>query len=597
MPNPIPNDRLPADPDTQTLRLSYLLGALTIIAIILSLAVAAFWFEKQRHLERASIATANMAELLEESTGNAIQKIDVALQAGRLFYESRAVAESRIAAQLNAYLGSLGNASATLGTVRIADRAGRIRYGDGINSAEPVLVGDFDFFVRSRQGGENALVVSGPVISPVSQEWVMIFARRLSDPDGAFAGTIYASVPTRQFEAILSPASLGARGAATLRTLDLALIHRYPDTRNAIGSTEVSSELRQIVEAHPLGGGYIATTPIDGVERSNAFRRIAGYPLYVIVGLATRDYLGSWQQNTLIIVGLAALAIAVTALAAYRNYRAQATLAANLAELSRLEKELRQSLEERHALNEQLAVRAHEAEAANRAKSAFLANMSHEMRTPLNHVLGMGALIRREPLSAGQTDRLDKLMHAGRNLNGMIDTVLEVTQLDADTVVLAEDKVRLRELIGAVIDGERDAAAAKHLTLDVGEISPLPDLVGDSARIQRALANYLTNAIRFTHDGNITVRALTQAEDDNSVLIRIEVEDSGTGIAETDIPRLFSLFEQVDNSSTREHGGLGLGLALTRKIARAMGGTADCSSREGVGSLFWFTLRLRKMAA
>ncbi|SDH18475.1 sensor histidine kinase [Propionivibrio dicarboxylicus] len=597
MSNPNPSDRLSANTDTQTLRLSYLLGTLTIIAIVLSLAAAAFWFEKQRHLERASIATANMAELLAESTGNAIQKIDVALQAGRLFYESRAVAESRIAAQLNAYLGSLGNASATLGTIRIADRAGRIRFGDGISIAEPVLVGDFDFFLRSRQGGENALVVSGPVLSPVTREWVMIFARRLSDPDGTFAGTIYASVPTRQFEAILSPASLGAHGAATLRTLDLALIHRYPDTRNAVGSSEVSSALRRAVEAHPLGGGYVAATAIDGVERSNAFRRIAGYPLYVIVGLATHDYLGSWQQNILIIIGLAALAIVVTGLAAYRNYRAQATLAGNFAELSRLEKELRRLLEERHALNEQLAVRAHEAEAASRAKSAFLANMSHEMRTPLNHVLGMAALIRREPLSPGQTDRLDKLMRAGHHLTGMIETVLEVTQLDADTVELAEDRVLLPELIGAAIDAERAAAAAKQLTLEVGDISPLPDLVGDTTRIQRALDNYLSNAIRFTHDGHITVRALTQAEDERSVLIRIEVEDSGQGIAETDIPRLFSLFEQVDNSSTREHGGLGLGLALTRKIARAMGGDAGCNSRTGTGSLFWFTLRLRKAAA
>lgn len=597
MPNPPPSARRPSDNETNNLRLSYLLGALTIIAIILSLAATAFWFEKQRHLERASIATANMAELLEESTGNAIQKIDVALQAGRLFYESKAVAESRIAAQLNAYLGSLGNASATLGTIRIADRAGRIRYGEGINSAEPVLVGDFDFFLRSRQSGENALVVSGPVISPVTREWVMIFARRLSDPDGNFAGTIYASVPTRQFEAILSPASLGARGAATLRTLDLALIHRYPDTRNAVGSTEVSPELRQMVDAHPLGGGYIATTALDGVERSNAFRRIAGYPLYVIVGLATHDYLGSWQQNVLIIVGLAALAIAVTALAAYRNYRAQATLATNLAQLSRLEKELRQSLEERHALNGQLALRAHEAEAASRAKSAFLANMSHEMRTPLNHILGMAALIRREPLSPGQSDRLDKLMRAGRHLTGMIETVLEVTQLDADTVVLAEDRIQLRELIGAAIDAEREAAAAKQLTLAIGDISPLPDLVGDAARIERALANYLSNAVRFTHDGHITVRALTQTEDDSGVLIRIEVEDNGQGVAETDVPRLFSLFEQVDNSATREHGGLGLGLALTRKIARAMGGDAGCNSHAGAGSLFWFTLRLRKAAA
>ena len=121
-----------------------------------------------------------------------------------------------------------------------------------------------------------------------------------------------------------------------------------------------------------------------------------------------------------------------------------------------------------------------------------------------------------------------------------------------------------------------------------------PGLLGDPTRLQQALLNYVTNAVKFTAAGTVTLRALLVAEDDDSVLVRFEVEDTGIGIPEAKIGRLFADFEQGDSSTTRQYGGTGLGLAITRRIAEATGGEAGVVSSEGVGSTFWFTARLKR---
>lgn len=122
-------------------------------------------------------------------------------------------------------------------------------------------------------------------------------------------------------------------------------------------------------------------------------------------------------------------------------------------------------------------------------------------------------------------------------------------------------------------------------------------LLGDSNLIQTALLHYMDNAIRFTESGSIVIRAMLVEEDPTSVLLRFEVKDTGIGIAPDVLPRLFNMFEQADNSSTRKYGGAGIGLAMTKKISQLMGGDAGCESRSGEGSTFWFTVRLKKLIA
>jgi PAS domain S-box-containing protein len=255
----------------------------------------------------------------------------------------------------------------------------------------------------------------------------------------------------------------------------------------------------------------------------------------------------------------------------------------------------------RDRLEEQVAVRTvelvksrNEAERLAQVKAQFLANMSHEIRTPLNAIGGMAHLIRRQGLSDKQTRQMNSLERASAHLLSVINSILELSKIDAGALHLAKEHVDVASLIHEVVDLQRQQAADKHLDLRV-ERDPLPDqLIGDSTRLRQALLNYVSNAIKFTSTGSVVIRVHVVAEDAASCLLRFEVQDTGIGIAAQALPRLFKAFEQADNSRTRQYGGTGLGLAITKLVAHQMGGDAGATSRPGEGSTFWFTARLAK---
>ena len=234
------------------------------------------------------------------------------------------------------------------------------------------------------------------------------------------------------------------------------------------------------------------------------------------------------------------------------------------------------------------------AESANAAKAAFLANMSHEIRTPLNAITGMAHLIRRGTLSGAQRDQLDKLEAAGFHLLNVINAILDLSKIEAGRFVLEESPVDIDHILDNVAAMLRERANAKQLTLTINHGAPLPALRGDPTRLQQALLNYATNAVKFTESGGVTLSATLLENNADNVLLRMEVADTGIGIAPEQRDRLFKAFEQADSSTTRQYGGTGLGLAITGKIAELMGGEAGVNSKLGVGSTFWFTARLRK---
>ncbi len=234
------------------------------------------------------------------------------------------------------------------------------------------------------------------------------------------------------------------------------------------------------------------------------------------------------------------------------------------------------------------------AEAANIAKSAFLANMSHEIRTPMNGILGMANLLRRDGVTPRQAERLEKIDNAAQHLLGVINDVLDFSKIEAGKVLLEQSPVVIADLLGHVFSILGDRIKAKGLRLLV-QASNLPsNLLGDPTRLQQALLNYANNALKFTQSGDITLRITVEQEDGGSVLLRFEVQDTGVGIAPDALGRLFSAFEQADNSMTRKYGGTGLGLAITARLAQMMGGAVGVQSTPGLGSTFWFTARLKK---
>jgi len=208
----------------------------------------------------------------------------------------------------------------------------------------------------------------------------------------------------------------------------------------------------------------------------------------------------------------------------------------------------------------------------------------------------MAHLIRRGGLTPEQGERLDKLEAAGEHLLGVINAILDLSKIDAGKFKLEESSLRIETILGNVASMLRERARAKKIEL-ISEAHSLPHgLIGDPIRLQQALLNYATNAIKFTEHGSVTLRVKALEEDQDSVLLRLEVQDTGIGINPETLPRLFSAFEQADNSTTRKYGGTGLGLTITRLLAQLMGGNAGAESTPGVGSTFWFTARLKKGA-
>ncbi|MGB0127933.1 MAG: response regulator, partial [Rhodocyclaceae bacterium] len=202
--------------------------------------------------------------------------------------------------------------------------------------------------------------------------------------------------------------------------------------------------------------------------------------------------------------------------------------------------------------------------------------------------------LRGSGVTAAQLDKLGKIESAGKHLLEIINAVLDISKIEAGKFSLAEEPIHVEELIDDVSSMVSSKAAAKQLAFIV-EKEALPcQFRGDRTRLEQALLNYLSNAVKFTESGQISLRVSVGEERAQDALLRFEVRDTGPGISAEALPRLFSPFEQADNSITRKYGGTGLGLAITRKIAQIMGGDAGVSTELGKGSTFWLTVRLRK---
>ncbi len=255
---------------------------------------------------------------------------------------------------------------------------------------------------------------------------------------------------------------------------------------------------------------------------------------------------------------------------------------------------LTRDVSDEQALADQLEMARDSAARLGRMKSEFLANVSHEILTPLNAIVGMSFLLKQRGLTGDAREQVEHIDAAGHRLVGLIDEILDFSKLESGKLELESVPVSIDSLLAGVAAAVENRAAGKGLSFRVDAVSLPSDLLGDPVRLSQALLNYASNAVKFTERGSVTLSASVIEDSQSFCKLRFEVRDTGIGIAPEYLYSIFDSFCQADGSSTRRYGGTGLGLAITRELVELMGGEVGVTSAPGIGSTFWFVVKLAR---
>ncbi|MCH7343857.1 ATP-binding protein [Pelomonas sp. CA6] len=570
--------RVPKPSSVRRLRLSamaWLFAALLIVVVWLAVA-GVLVLKRNDALSAEAQQNRNLARAFTEQSLRVLATADQAMQ--RL---SQAQAQDQLRPEdLVRYANETGLAPQILVQLSVVDAQGRFRGSNLDPSGQKT--GPVDLSAREhikahlaqpdRPAAQDALFIGKSVLGKVSRRWTIQLSRAVRSPDGRMIGVVVASLDPSYFHEVYRGVDVGSTGSVAMVGEDLGVRARVVGGAPSAMGSQLAPNSPFAARTKDAAGTFRAPSSLDGTERIYAFQRIGPYPLFIIVSTGVQESLSDWRDTRTSMLGLCAV-VTLALLAAASIF---------VTGLRRLE-------QSHEALRHSEA----EAQAANQAKSEFLAAISHELRTPLTSIRGFAELMERRLQEERFREAASLIRKGAEHLNALLTEILDLAKVEAGSMQLSPEPVDLRALLNGTVDFFALSASAKGLKL-ASELDPdLPARVFcDGLRLKQILNNLLSNALKFTEQGEIVVRVRREGEG-----LLVQVQDSGPGIPLDKQEQIFEKFRQGDARVSYQHGGTGLGLALSRALAELMEGRLTVRSQPGEGACFELRLPLRSPPA
>ncbi|KIL97140.1 Signal transduction histidine kinase [Paramagnetospirillum magnetotacticum MS-1] len=548
------------------------------IALLLAVTAATVYVQRQQSIGEWRANLSNLSRLLAEHARQTINAADLVQKS-----IADRVLELGIESEddLRRMLGSRATFDAlrdkVSGVPQIDVATVVANNGDVVNFTRsypppPINLADRDYFKAHFADPDLKFFLSLPAKNRGTGRWTFYLTRKIKNSKGHTIGLVLTGIESSFLSEYYRAVNFSDFSAISLYRDDGGLLARMPEREEAMGKVLSQPGIQALKDGVET---FITDEPrlVDQADRRLrivAPRSVAGYPLAVIVTATEELILADWRRKALLLGGGAGgLSLLLLGLTLW---------------IARL-------LDNREAAMDTARQAQKVAERANRAKAAFLATMSHEIRTPMNGVIGMTGLLLDTKLDEEQRHFSTTIRDSAESLLTVINDILDFSKLEAGKLDLESTDFDLTSLVESVVDILAPRAHAKSI-----EIASLidPDLPtwlrGDPGRLRQILMNLAGNAIKFTTKGGIAIEVGGEDGPSGRKLVRFDVRDTGIGIPEDAIGRLFSMFMQVDASTARRYGGTGLGLAISKRLTEMMGGTIGVESTPGVGSLFTFSL-------
>ncbi len=567
---------------------SRLLAATGVGGVLLMLLAAGFavWTLYRTTLDNAHTTLGNVSLILAEETARSFQTVDVMLATIQQYIVDLKIATPEAfraglgGQETHAHLRLLASNLPQIEAIGLNDAGGKLVNSSLVCPVSSLDNSHSDHILRPRSPADTALIIGRPVQSASAGVWTLSVARALRAADGAYLGTVTVAIRLSYFEDFYRSIALGPNSEIVVLRDDGAVLALHPESGSEIGALSLAkaSLVRKVMSGAQAASGF-APGYIGAGARLAAVRAVPGFPLIISVSESVESVFADWRHNTLV--------IAVGTFAAILGC---GILFGALARQEMRRSEMAQRLSEKDA---KLAAAKDAAEAANRAKSDFLAIMSHEIRTPMNGIIGMSHLLRGTSLSGEQQEYADSIADCAESLLFLVNDILDISKLESGGMTLEAVAFDLGALVESVVPILKPRAREKGIAFNTrihGGVDGF--FVGDPTRLRQILLNLAGNAVKFTATGSVRIEVSATRRSAGSETLRFDVIDTGIGISPATQQNLFQQFVQADGSIARKFGGSGLGLAISKQFVELMGGTIGVTSKEGVGSHFWFEVAL-----